>query len=589
MSEARRYAARFFLAWLCSFVFLLVIYFPTASIPFAHHDQYRYFSLCGPHVEEIKLERSSEPQWDWLRLIGRPVAAELEHQIFRHVTTVGDLTRIRIIGIGLYATAMAMFLVYLLEFNLTPRSAFCLAGAVFALPAVQFSVYVASFNHPVAHILALSSALLMRLGSRLSAGDARWYLNPRRIACHAVAIALLVIAQLSYPPSAFVALFLIATELALKGTADWPATCRHLVRDASLLVVACIVYYLIIKRYYLLRGGHGVHDYQIEMNVALLHRLHMFVTQLLWPMFNLWNVQVSIPLAKAVACCLASGLGVMLFRQLRHACRHARRIVRVSWNSSLIQASIQCTLPIQRLSRGLQLLGAIVLVLALSETTYFAAPAGWKLYRTHFASAGITLLMLAGAAAAWGRLVTPRWRGRLAMTLACATLCGAGLVAHHNVLMNCLNDRLELSFIGSQISAHLGDPIRRIHVIQAANERFTFNGHRIVFSGDEFNNPTTARAGAIGNMVRTALQVLFDRDSLQVCDVPHTLEAIQSAGSQAIAITYSAHGEPVVASPDTIVIDMDALLRVAASTTRPWHAAPPLSTASNPSRAAVSK
>jgi hypothetical protein len=580
MKMAWRYIARFSLAWLCSFVYLLAIYFPAASIPFAHQDQYRYFIAYGRNNEAVKQSRDGDTQGDWLRLIGRPVAAELEYQIYKRVNTVSDLTAVRVFGIGLFAAAMAMFFCYLCEFRLTAASAFCLAGAVFALPGVQFSVCMASYNHPVAHILALASALFMRLGSRLAAGKKHWYLDYRLIACYTLSVVLLVVAQLSYPPSSFVVLFLIGAEIALQGTAEWATTRRHLIRDTALLVLACVVYYLIIKHYYDSQGGHPHLGYQIEMNLDLADRLRGFVELLLWPMFNLWNVHVSTRLGVAVAGFLVSGLGVMFCRQLRPARRIPRQMLPAASQASTTRASVRWAKPLRRLGRGLQLIVAIGGVLVLSETTFIAAQVRWTLYRTHFASAGITVLLLAGAVMCWSRLLAPRWRSKAAAVLAWGMLCGAGFVAHGNVLMNSLNDRLELSFIGSQIAAHAGEPISRIHVIQAVNESFTFNGREIVLSGDEFNVPSTRQPGFIGTAVRTALQTVFQRDSFRICDVAHTIAGIQSADSQAITITYSAHGEPVLPSPHTVVIDMDALLRIEAPTKRPW--APPLTTASAP-------
>jgi hypothetical protein len=586
MIEARRHIARFSLAWVCSFAYLFIIYYPVASISFAHHDQYRYFALTGPDREVLRSQRTSDPQWHWLRLIGRPVAAELEHQIFERVRVVDDLTPIRVFGVGLYALAMAIFVCFLLELGLSSAAAFCLSGALFTLPAVQFSVCMASFNHPVAHILALASALFMRLGSRASAQDPRWYLNGPRIVLHTAAIGCLVVALLSYSASAFVVLFPIAAEIAFNGIALWPATRRHLIRDVFLISIACLVYFAIIKHYYVARGGHEIPIYKVEVNANLLDRLLRIPGDLLWPTLNLWNVHVRLRIAAAVAFLLASGLGLLVFRQLRATSPSGARTMRSTWSCFLAQVSVQYSKRAQRFSRCWQLVAGIGLVLALSEATYFAAPCPMTLYRTHFALGGITVLLMAGSAASWGSLIAPRWRHKAALTLGCVVLGGAGLVAHTNVLQNCLNDQLELGFISAQISAHATEPIRRIHVIKPRNTDYTFNGCRKIPAGEEFNAPTSECGGrAIGDMVCAALLNVFDADSYLAGAVPHTMESMRVTDPRLIIITCSAPGQPVLSSPDTLVIDMNHLLNVVAPAKPPAS----IATASRSSQPAANR
>lgn len=548
MQDARRYATRFAVAWPASFALLLAMYYPVASIPFAHHDQYRYFDACGPGVAEQKENPHRDPQYKWLKLIGRPIGAELEHQIFKRVNTIEDLTAVRIIGVGLFAVAMALLVCYLLELQLGPGVAFCIAACVFALPAVQFSVYMSSYNHPVAQILALLAALMMRMGSRVSACSPRWYVSLPRIGCHGVAVALLVTAQLSYAPSAFVALFPIGAQLALQGTAGWRATRGQMVRDVFLIGLGCLIYFAIIKHYYVSHGGHTIDGYKIQLNRDLLTRLQMALP-LVWPALNLWNVHVSARLAYVVGAVLLSGWGLMLAWNLR-------------CGRSAVWAAVQWTAGV----------AAVVLV---SETTFFAAPSSWALYRTHFASAGLIVLLLAGAIAAWGHLVPARFRGRSAQVVACGALLVAGFWAHDNVLMNCLNDRLEFSYVCSQIAAHADRPIRRIHVVRPKAITIAFNGRQMVPSGDEFNVATTTTP-SLNFLVRAALQKVFRCESLGSCDLPNTAEGLQLADSRAIAVTWSQPGEPIVSSPDTVVINMEPLLRVAGPPRGDWQCPPPL-------------
>lgn len=577
MTRVRQYASRLILAWVCSFAYLLVIYSPTIFISVAHHDQYRYFSVFGEQTSEMKSHRHADPQWNWQRLIGRPIAAELEYQIFKRANTLDDLIWARLVGMGLYAVAMAMFVCCLLELKLSATLAFCVAGAIFALPAVQYTLYMTSWNHPVAYILALASAFAARLGSRLSVGK-RWYEGWWRLASNVLAIALLVFAELSYAHCAFVMLFPIAAEIALKGIAGWLATRRHLVRDTCLLAGGCVVYFAIVRWGYVAQGPHSIPEYQVEIHWDPIARVQDFLGDLPW-LLNLWNVHFRPWIGQGVLGFSVSGLLVLLVRQLARAAG-AKRSNQPAGQFALRAKGSESFVPQrERFSRSWQLMAAIGLVLLVSETPYFATPRACSLYRTHFAFEGIVVLLLAGAARCWGSLIGNASRPKMASGLAWSTLVVVGLVANHNVLMNALDDSLELSYICAQISAHADEPIRRIHVVQPDLKKFCYTGQAIVERSDEFNVPTAAQAGSVSFEVQAALQTLFERESIRVSCALHTPEGIAAAGPDELVLTFSPPGEPVVPSPDTLIIDMNDLLRIAMPTKRPWRPAAPLETA----------
>ena len=425
--------AEFSLTWICSFVYLYGVYSPVASISYAHHDEYRYFLV------EDHSRRRSDGEWDWLNVIGRPVAAELEHQIFKRVHVIEDLSPIRAFGIGLVATAMTLLIFCLTGSGLTPLPAFCIAGAINVLPPVQYCVFMATYNHAVAYILALLSAMMMRRGSRPAASRRTAIQYVHWVTCYGGAIGLLVLAQMSYPPRALVVLLPICAEIVLKGSSRWARCRRHFLRDTCVVAASCVAYFAIIKANYHYRGGHTVSAYKIQLNRDLFGRLKILVVHVGTGIMNFWNVVYpSRALALAACCFLISGAGLMLVRLLVKSHRGPKCL--------------------RRFRHALQMVGALALLLVFSEITFLAAPTDLNLARMHFASAAIGVLLMVGAVVSWGRLISQPWRRRISFTMAVALLCGSGMLAQWTVLMNCLNSNMELCFVSARL--RLTAPVR---------------------------------------------------------------------------------------------------------------------------------
>jgi hypothetical protein len=538
MNQVSKTVAKFSLVWICSFAYLYAVYSPATSIPYVHHDQYRYFVRDQHGPGAFKPDRTHDPYWTWLRGIGRPVSAELEHQVFTRVHVIQDLGPLRAFGVGLVATAMAILVFHLMYLKATPALAFCVAGAIYTLPAMQYPVFLAMLCHPVAQILALLGAFFIRLGGRPL--TRRWRIAEcvHWAACYGGAVCLLVVAQMSYPPCAFVALLPICAEIVLQGTARWTRSRRHLLRDVCVVAASCVIYFAIIKAYAL---EHSIPQYKIEVNHDLLGRFGLLVFGVGQSIMNFWNVLYpSEAFALAALGFLISGACLMLVRRLAGSrCRTVRR---------------------QRFNYWLQMVCVLAFLMVFSETAYLAAPTSMSLYRMHFASAAMAVLLMVGAAISWGRLLNERWRRKVSCALASVLLCGCGLWAHWSILMNCLNSHMELCFVGSQIAAHASDRICRIHVVKPKPTGKSYNGLPVV-PGDEFNVANASYDQNILPLVRVALCNVFDRDSVTVKPVAHTHAGIAAHGdSTVVAVTASDPDEPIIPSPGTIIIDMNALL-----------------------------
>ena len=94
--------------FICGLAFLAVVLGAAIHIPFAHHDQYRFFIEDGHRPEEMRKHREADTQYRWLQTIGRPLAAEMEYRVFQHSYVVSDLTDARI-GMLLLTSASSHF------------------------------------------------------------------------------------------------------------------------------------------------------------------------------------------------------------------------------------------------------------------------------------------------------------------------------------------------------------------------------------------------------------------------------------------------------------------------------------------------
>src|SRR5690242_2976322 len=86
--------SRLILYFLAGFTVLYFVMSSYISIPFAHHDQYRYFTgLPGDHYKE---SCTDDVQYTLLQYVARLATAEVECIVFKNVVLVGDLTKWRV-------------------------------------------------------------------------------------------------------------------------------------------------------------------------------------------------------------------------------------------------------------------------------------------------------------------------------------------------------------------------------------------------------------------------------------------------------------------------------------------------------------
>jgi len=84
---------------------LYFIYSAALNIPFAHHDQYRFFREDFHRPVEFKKHQGNDTEYGFIKGIGRPIAAEIEFNAFRNVAVVKDLTFSRYVTVFMVATS----------------------------------------------------------------------------------------------------------------------------------------------------------------------------------------------------------------------------------------------------------------------------------------------------------------------------------------------------------------------------------------------------------------------------------------------------------------------------------------------------
>ena len=456
--------------FICGLAFLAVVLGAAIHIPFAHHDQYRFFIEDGHRPEEMRKHREADTQYRWLQTIGRPLAAEMEYRVFQHSYVVSDLTDARIGMLLLTSALVAFWALWLTRLGLAPVTAFAASAATFVLPPSQFSAIMTSYNHPVGQLLGLAAAWVAGQATLPRSAVVGRLAYVRMGASIIVATGLFVLGLLSYPPSVFVFLLPAPATAALRGIGGWSSTRWMIVRDLAVAAAGSVIYFLMGR---LIFQSHVPadfpSDYRLQVASGLAGRLDRFVHELSPTIFSLWCVPPNGAISACVACFVLSGavvMGIQIFQRVRGDAavrRRARRMVEWSF--------------------------AIVAPLLASEISYLLSPSKWMLYRMHFVYGAMIVTLILGAVKSWTTFLPRPGRARAFMVPVVGLCLFAAVAANRLCLTSCLNDHMELSFIATQLASHLDQkrPLSRIHVIQPERSDYGYNGIAC-FSADEFNH-----------------------------------------------------------------------------------------------------
>lgn len=241
-------------------VIALIVGLTPILVPFAHHDQYRYFK----YERDARAECRLDPQFQALLLdFGRPVAAAIECLIFKSVSRLEDLRPFRIAAVIVFWSSIWLTsFVAARRLGLTDGSALLLSVFVHVLPGFLNLISMAN----IAPLLAVIAATL--------AYDVhfRFSIPALRLA---VLFAVMLFAHFCYPAAAYFAVFwlfmetLRSGELFLEPRRIPAALWNRLGSRVAVLFASTLVYFLIVR--YLLHpmivGEMGAYAFKVSTNV----------------------------------------------------------------------------------------------------------------------------------------------------------------------------------------------------------------------------------------------------------------------------------------------------------------------------------
>ncbi|HEV8631460.1 MAG TPA: glucosyltransferase domain-containing protein [Thermoanaerobaculia bacterium] len=538
--DTARGALRFARRVLLAFCFLAVVYGSALHIPYAHHDQLRYFG------EVAKGSCRNDPQHGHLLTVGRPVAAYLECLVFRHAERLEDLFVYRWLTVGLLAVALVVFARALAAGGFEPRESLLLAAALATLPGVENAVYMTNLANALAILLAALAALCFQAAHPpVVAGERR--LSRRWIAATLVTLAL---ALCTYQPFAFLFFLPLIGRIPRLAKPGGERASLHVRASVALLAVTSAVYVLWI-RFFPLAKARVPQAYRFDVAAPdLAEKLARLFTEVIPRTFTFWAVTAPAWVGWVVAAALAAAL---LVAPPFGACRGAGDTLRA------------------RLARL-----AVAAVLVLSGLTIWLVSAFSEVLERLLLSSMAAALLFAHlvlrdllACFAPSRI----WRSRLG-------LWAAGLLAAVGALqISCLHDRnvwnaaMEAKFVEAQLAYRLRPATRRVHLIRPLESGYGYDGYPTV--GDEFNRNSADYPWHHAELVRVGLLRLMPRDRIQVlrCDLPQAAcLALERPG--VLVVTASDPMTPIYPSPGLVVIDMNILL-LTSGLYRPAEGAPP--------------
>jgi hypothetical protein len=196
-----------------------LVYAPVFEIPFAQHDQFRYFvnkTFCN-----------KDPQFDWLiSVIGRPVAGWIEQLLFQCTRSLLDLAVYRFVAFGLITTLAVLLLDWLKKFPVALWERFAVCIGFICLPGIQN--LIAMNNIPNCLTLLASFLAFLALEKK------SWWALPA-----------ILVSLFAYPALAFFFFVPFAVELCFSNEyAEWA---KRLLRGTLFLGLNSVVYLLIVK------------------------------------------------------------------------------------------------------------------------------------------------------------------------------------------------------------------------------------------------------------------------------------------------------------------------------------------------------
>ncbi|OGG96381.1 MAG: hypothetical protein A2527_02125 [Candidatus Lambdaproteobacteria bacterium RIFOXYD2_FULL_50_16] len=516
---------------------LYFIYADNFNLPTAHHDQTRYFTEYGTDLAN-KASCAFDRQHKWLFLVGRPISAFLECQVATRVFVLQDLVFFRFLVLILMAAGATLLAVLAVAVGLPLGVAGLMALAIYCLPGAQNTIFMTNLPNALAPLLGL-----MSYGALLWPSKTYYQLFGRYLS----SLLLLLLATLTYPALSY--LFLAPSFLALafapfSGRFFWRTGLHLAIRDMALLGAASFGFLLVVKKVI-----HPLMDYQpsmlpenyqVSLNFSQFWvKLDAFFQAAMPWAFNYWNVYVSEYWGNRLAWVIC--LAAVIFSLVRWASEKRGALV-VNLYSRVFPAAA---------------------FLFVSMLPWVLSHTGHLLYRFLMPLSVLALLVLfvlwvRGVELAGLVGLKPKAQ-KITLYLGAAALALYGAMsANRTTSLNTWNTSVELAYARSILAQYQGKPIKRIHIIRAANDKVGFNGLPSVT--DEFNRKSLDIQANVSAFIRLALLGVARHETFSISDCQREQRYCPvETGDQTIFVTHSELGEPVYKSRDMVVIDFNYL------------------------------
>lgn len=402
------------------------------TVPFAQHDQYRYFRLPA----ELKTTCEYDTQFTGLFYdLGRPLAALVECAIFKNAHELSDLTWARTLAIALALLLFSLlYAVFKRDFFWSREKAAAAAALICLVPGVLNLVVMSNLPGLLGLSLAALAYFLLAFG---------WKWMP-------MGIVAMLLALFSYPPSAFIFLSL-SLACALTVGRDRREVFSIIFRRFSFCATAVAIFWLAVKlilhpQVNYSQGPGG--PYSFALTNDFIGRTFYF-EDISLRVLNLWNIYESTAVAMGVSLLFVA---LVIWTFLRQAGN--RRLLLEKVGIALL---------------GCFLVPAPILLSSMPEV----------LSRTLVAYSAFLILLLF-----WLFNTPPRWM--LATVVAVAALNGS-----FNLWMNARNSQLEFSFLTEQIKSRglINSRVILVRNVERDSAGKSFVGLPPV--GDEFNVNST--------------------------------------------------------------------------------------------------
>lgn len=279
--------AKYILVYLCLTAGLLLVYSPAYLNKFVQHDNvYHYIQTDD---REKKNDCLHAPQFLYIHSIGRPIAARLECEVYKHIYSAADHQKIRIFIIAIMGFVGLLMFILFKRYGIGDELAFTLPFVFLLFPGSQHTVMMTSVNNVIAYGVSVLGVMTLPLDAR-GFGKRFWF----RLALSLFALLYCVYSYQSTAFFPFVLLFLIT----MFSHRSLPPL-RMIILPFGLFISAGLIYQKFSLLFIVPQAAHmATNMYPMPSISDMIHSLYHFHFSPLLMAFNFWFVTPNTEIAQ---------------------------------------------------------------------------------------------------------------------------------------------------------------------------------------------------------------------------------------------------------------------------------------------------